>query len=403
MFTQRFSLKIAGLPARNPLRSNTLFVSNRSLFALAGDNLHAMTASDNIASASQADGAGNHLVTRRFPRLRRVLKWGLAGSLVAFAFIFGVLYARMDFPNEIHVMERSYSTEFLAQLQGHCEVSAAYTQASPVPLIIGHRGSGLEGAGESKGLRIGNTERSIQSAIDAKADWIEIDIRISDDGQLVVFHDDQLAPKTNCDEADKRVCNLEWSVLEKLQYRLEPQEKLWKLDDLLRRFNDPTLKWIFDIKPEECVNRSDRKKELLLPILRELGPKRVILFGDEQVIGLYRQASDSDDSDLADFDCGVLIPILGNFGRFLYDRAGMIEACKRLDAKYVVIPGMFAEASFVQRADDEELEVWVWDCNHPTDQKNLIARGVHGLIVDEPKETNENLGRLDRILVPVND
>ena len=81
----------------------------------------------------------------------------------------------------------------------------------------------------------------------------------------------------------------------------------------------------------------------------------------------------------------------------------MIEACKRLDAKYVVIPGMFAEASFVQRADDEELEVWVWDCNHPTDQKNLIARGVHGLIVDEPKETNENLGRLDRILVPVND
>ena len=63
------------------------------------------------------------------------------------------------------------------------------------PQIIGHRGSGLSSTDpekESEEQLIGNTATAIQAGIDAKADWIEIDIRLSEDGHLVVFHDEEI-------------------------------------------------------------------------------------------------------------------------------------------------------------------------------------------------------------------
>ena len=49
------------------------------------------------------------------------------------------------------------------------------------PLIIGHRGSGLSQIEEGEPPFIGNTATAIQRGIDAKVDWLEIDIRMSKD------------------------------------------------------------------------------------------------------------------------------------------------------------------------------------------------------------------------------
>jgi glycerophosphoryl diester phosphodiesterase len=55
-------------------------------------------------------------------------------------------------------------------------------------LIIGHRGAA--------GTHPENTLVSIEAAIAAAADWVEIDIRRVD-GELIVFHDEQLERTTN--------------------------------------------------------------------------------------------------------------------------------------------------------------------------------------------------------------
>ena len=62
--------------------------------------------------------------------------------------------------------------------------------------IIGHRGV-MQPAWSMAGLplkqRIGNTRQSIKQAIEAATiDWIEIDVQVTKDGVLVLFHDQYL-------------------------------------------------------------------------------------------------------------------------------------------------------------------------------------------------------------------
>jgi glycerophosphoryl diester phosphodiesterase len=56
---------------------------------------------------------------------------------------------------------------------------------SGAPVLCGHRGSG-RGAGE-------NTLASFHAAVAAGLEWVEVDVRLSADGQLVAHHDPVLA------------------------------------------------------------------------------------------------------------------------------------------------------------------------------------------------------------------
>ena len=58
-----------------------------------------------------------------------------------------------------------------------------------LPLIIAHRGH-VSAAPE-------NTMPAFQEALDAGADGVELDVRITRDGQLVVFHDRRLERTSN--------------------------------------------------------------------------------------------------------------------------------------------------------------------------------------------------------------
>lgn len=63
--------------------------------------------------------------------------------------------------------------------------------------VVGHRGAA--------GLEPENTLRSFRKAIDLGADWIELDIHMTKDGELVVIHDDNVDRTT---DGEGPVCNL---------------------------------------------------------------------------------------------------------------------------------------------------------------------------------------------------
>ena len=44
-----------------------------------------------------------------------------------------------------------------------------------------------------------NTRSSLQKAKELGATWIETDVRLTGDGQLVIFHDDELNRLTNAE------------------------------------------------------------------------------------------------------------------------------------------------------------------------------------------------------------
>lgn len=64
------------------------------------------------------------------------------------------------------------------------------------PCLIAHRGVQQAPGPESPGY-LENTIPSIQAALQAGADVVEIDLHLTRDGQLAVFHDDDLANRTD--------------------------------------------------------------------------------------------------------------------------------------------------------------------------------------------------------------
>lgn len=301
---------------------------------------------------------------------------------------FGILYLRMSFPNEAHLFGRRLDTSALAWLQGNHRFEFDQVNQEKEVLVLGHRGSGRISKSH-RNVSIGNTRRTIQAAIDAEVDWIEIDIRISKDGQLVVFHDRTLGLKTNCKPQwnDLGISDLDWSELKSLELDLEEPESMLLLNDVLEDFDHSQFQWVFDIKSEPTVQLDKAKMDSLLPIIRELGPERVILFGTFDILSLYRRAANEEDNFLDEYNLGVVMLVRDKLLSFLFNRQHLIDQCVELDAAFLVIPGMFAEPSFIKRAKQTGLEVLVWDCEHPVDQKHFVHRGIAGLIVDDPSST----------------
>ena len=154
--------------------------------------------------------------------LRRVRLTAMGLATVSIA-VLALTMTRFNFS------EQSYP--ILAAFQRISGVNQPTTEhISVVPQIIGHRGSALERS-DGNGS-IGNTMNSIQAGIDGGADWIELDIRQSSDGVLVVFHDDSVERATN---GEGKVDELTHSELQSLHIAVAPRRDNSDVDHCLRR------------------------------------------------------------------------------------------------------------------------------------------------------------------------
>ena len=114
--------------------------------------------------------------------------------------------------------------------------------------ITAHRGASL--------LYPENTMSAFKGAQKENAQWIEIDVRKTKDGQLVVFHDENLARITG---VDKELNNLTYQELKKLDYgsffdKKFAHEQIPLLADVIKYAKKNNLKLNMDLKsssPEE--------------------------------------------------------------------------------------------------------------------------------------------------------
>jgi len=81
------------------------------------------------------------------------------------------------------------------------------------PLIIGHRGSPW--------LITENTLPSFSQAIDQGVDGLELDIRLSQDEQIVIFHDKDLG---RLSDRNEKVKNLSLTELQSIQLKKQPNQ-----------------------------------------------------------------------------------------------------------------------------------------------------------------------------------
>ena len=80
------------------------------------------------------------------------------------------------------------------------------------------------------GTKAENNLKNISLLIDSDIEMIEMDIQITKDGVPVLFHDNDLSPKTN---ASGSIPNMNWLQLQGVKYKSDSSQGLTKLSDAI--------------------------------------------------------------------------------------------------------------------------------------------------------------------------
>ena len=213
-------------------------------------------------------------------------------------------------------------------------------------LKIGHRGA--------RAYETENTLESFRKAIAMDVNAIELDVRTSRDGKLVVIHDDNL----------KKVFGKDVPVNEATltELKLFSDGKIPTLQEALDLINGKVDKILVEVK------EAGYEKKVLDVIRKEkMEEKAVVVSFHEEVLETVRKVN-------AKIDTGLI------YAKYR-DPFG---AALRLRAQYLVALYRFVHAREVERAHEMNLRVVVWTINTKEEVRKYLAKGVDGIATDRP-------------------
>lgn len=295
---------------------------------------------------------------------KKRLLWAAPVLILLIGLFFVMAFTRLHFSNQ--------RFPAFARIQGNHQPGLEPNAVRPQ--VIGHRGSAIRTAGVDR--IIGNTESAIRRAIDAGVEWIEIDIRTSRDGHLVVFHDEQIDRKTS---GEGRVADLRLEQLRAVEVLVEPRETILTLDEVFERFHSSERRWVFDIKVTAIQDQ-------LLPWIDEhLSREQVILLGVDEVLREYERSA---------YALGYIVPWrdTGNRLRVLFAPSKIIERCQARGCEYLVLPIIFTNQWLVDEANARGISVWTYGTDNEVDLTHAAGRGIGGVIVDRPESAMSLFG-----------
>ena len=238
----------------------------------------------------------------------------------------------------------------------------------PGPIPFAHRGGGLE-APE-------NSLAAFTRAIDLGYRYIETDVQVTGDGQLVVFHDPVLERLT---DGQGRISDLPWSAIS--QARVAGREPIPLLDQVLETW--PALRLNIDPK-------SDAAARALVTALRRHDALDRVCVGSFSGARLARLRSDLG-SDLCSSAGPWEVARVWAAGHGLPRPAPVGPHCLQVPVRHkgltVVTPGL------VRAAHARGLSVHVWTVDDAAEMERLLDMGVDGIITDRPTLLREVMAR----------
>lgn len=215
-------------------------------------------------------------------------------------------------------------------------------------VIIGHRGAAKHPE---------NTVPAFEAALEAGADGVELDVRKSGDGLLVVIHSSVVGSRT-----------VQSTPYEKFK-KLRGGHQVPLFEDVLKQFGRQTT---LDIE------------------LKEEGI-------EAQAVELIKQYTDPEKMVVSAFDTNSLLKVhellpevqLG----FIYNRTQDEESRHNCPVSVVIPQFRLASRELIEEVHDEGLKVWAWTVNDNAEIKRLLTLGVDGLITDYPEKVAAVLGR----------
>ncbi|MEH6889433.1 glycerophosphodiester phosphodiesterase [Bacillus sp. JJ864] len=238
------------------------------------------------------------------------------------------------------------------------------TNSYKEPIIMAHRGY------TSKGVE--NTKESVQGAIDAKADYAEIDVLQTKDGELAVIHDLKLKRLAN---ANVQVSELTMDELRKLTLKQgEFSGGISTLDEIIKLAKGK-IKLNIEVKLHGNENEKDFVKKVLKTIEKnEFEKQCVIQTLHYQLIKQFKRAN-------PDIKVGYV----------LY---ASVANLKNLPADFYVAEEYMLSESLVQSARKLNKPIYVWTVNDMENLRKYYKLNVDGIITDYPEDARNTIKML---------
>lgn len=217
-------------------------------------------------------------------------------------------------------------------------------------LVIAHR--------TAAALAAENSLEGIERAAFCRADWVELDVRLSRDGQLVLMHDESLSRTTSG-------CGLvgEQSLDELKCLKLRNRD-----GSLNQRSKVPTLK--------EALSLARELKLGLVVEMKEEGLEGLIaesVSGEDCMVTSFYHASLRELSEISCLKTGIIISALPiNPVRLALEAGASAIFPSRVNAR------LFKEAH------QQGLAVYPWTVNSREEAGWILRLGADGLVTDDP-------------------
>lgn len=225
--------------------------------------------------------------------------------------------------------------------------------STSLPLIIGHRGASAN-APE-------NTLAAFAQALHQGADGVELDVQLSADGQLVVFHDDDVTRMTS---GRGKVADL--TLAELRQLTMAEDQTIPTLDEVLQRF-DRELLYNIEVKDFGWRNRGTETAVAATILAHQL--EEQVLVSSFNPLALRRlRAVLPPRIPLALIRGGGWL----KYGYWLADGAADHPHYSLVDGAYMTW------------AKKQGYLVNVWTVDAPEEAQRLMALGVNGIITNKP-------------------
>ena len=213
---------------------------------------------------------------------------------------------------------------------------------------IGHRGA--------RAYAPENTLTSFKKAIELDVNAIELDVRKTKDGKLVVIHDADVKRTTN---GEGLVSELTINQIQSLS--TEGNEKIPTLEEALD-FLDKKVQVLIELKEAGC------EKQVLDIVHPKRLEKTVIITSFlEEALQKVREL----DSDVAT-------------GLIYATHKNPVKTALELKANYLVALYRFVHTANVVKAHENGLKVIVWTVNTPSEVEAFVKKGVDGIASDKP-------------------
>lgn len=225
-------------------------------------------------------------------------------------------------------------------------------------VVVGHRGSqyGVE-----------NTLQAVQGAIDANADYAEIDVLLSKDGVPMVIHDDSLKRLAG---KNVHVYDLTASQLSKI--KLSQDDMTGKISTL-----------------DEVIDYSRGKIDLLIELKLHGHEKKNLVNAVVQVI---ERKHFQKNCEIMSLEYDLVEELKKNHPQYtvgycVYGNLGQarLNALRQLNVDFLIIEESMASNSFIAQCNQAWLPVYVWTVNKRQSMESCLKMGAAGIITDKPK------------------